>query len=456
MMVVRLIVLLSVVGVAGSDPSALVRRLGSPKYADREAASAAIERLGPDALPSLRAARTAPDAEIRSRAVALVERIENDLMVRPTTVVVDFRDEPLVAVLAKLSDRGRANLLLAPRAGAYRDRRITLVRPAPVSFWEAVDMVAAAGGLELSGGLPTGNFGPNSPGSLAFMLIPSVEGSKPPPVSRPGPFRVTLLNVTHNKERNFGGISGVAQPDLGGVRNVAESEQFYAGLQVLVEPRMTVSQNGPARLTVAEDDLGNSLLSSQAPGGLGSSHTSAYNQYESPSGTAIQTTLGLKFPEGAGRTIKTLRGVVPVTLTARKGDPLVIPLAAAGGKTYHHADSVVTIHEVKATPTLRQTILELTIQGARPPDDNVNGFAGNFPGPRGPIPTQSPFEIVDAQGRSLPRWLPLTQFQTPEGWRMTVRVVQTAATGPPTHLRFYESTRVDMDVDFMFHDVDMP
>lgn len=454
-MAFRLIVVLSVVGIAGSDPSALVRRLGAPKYADREAASVAIEKLGPEALSALRAARTAPDAEIRSRAVALVDRIENDLIVRPTSVVVDFRDEPLVAVLAKLTDRGRANLLLSPRAGALRDRTITLVRPDPVSFWEAVDMVAAAGGVEVSGGVPTANFNHNSPGSLALMLIPSVEGSKPPPVSCSGPFRVTLLNVTHNKERNFGGTSVVPPPDLAGARNAAESEQFTAGLQILVEPRMTVSQNGPARLTVAEDELGNSLLPSHATG-VGFMHISGYNQYAIPGGTAFQTTLGLKFPERAGRTIKTLRGVVPVTLTARKGDPLVIPLAAARGKSYHNADAVVTIHEVTAGPILGQSVVELTVRGAQSADTNFNGLPANFPGPRGAVPTQNPFDIVDAQGRSFPNWLPLSQFQTPEGWRMTIRLVQTAATGPPTHIRFYEFTRVDMDVDFMFHDVDMP
>ena len=455
MMVVRLIVLLSVVVIAGSDPSALVRRLGAPKYADREAASAAIERLGPDALPALRAARIAPDAEIRSRAFALVDRIENDLMVRPTSVVLDFHDETLVAVLAKLTDRGRANLVLTPRAGELRDRRITLIRPEPASFWEAVDMVAAEGGVELGGGIPAANFDVKSPGSVALILIPSAEGSKPPPVSCSGPFRVSLLNITHNKERNFGGISAIAPAEFGLVPDTVESEQFYAGLQVLVEPRLTVIQRGPPRLTVAEDDLGNSLLPSHAAG-AGFVHISAYNQFDTPGGVAIQTTLSLKFPDRAGRTIKTLRGVVPVALTARKGDPLVIPLAEARGKSYHNADATVTVHEVTAGGNLGQTVIELSIRGVPAAELNLNGFAANFPGPRGGFPTQTPFEIVDARGRSLSQWLPSTQLQTPDGWRMTMRVTQTAATGPPTHLRFYEFTRVDTDVDFVFRDVDMP
>ena len=86
---IRLIVLLGLLGIAGSDPSSLVNRLGSPKYIDREEASAAIEKLGRDALPALRSARTGSDAEIRSRASELVERIENELMVRPTLMLMD-------------------------------------------------------------------------------------------------------------------------------------------------------------------------------------------------------------------------------------------------------------------------------------------------------------------------------------------------------------------------------
>ena len=49
---------------------------------------------------------------------------------------------------------------------------------------------------------------------------------------------------------------------------------------------------------------------------MGFIQNSGYNQYETPLGIAAQTTLALKYPEHAGRTIKTLRGVVSVTLTA--------------------------------------------------------------------------------------------------------------------------------------------
>ena len=41
-----------------ADPAALVRQLGAPRFAERQAAAADLERLGSPALPALRDARS--------------------------------------------------------------------------------------------------------------------------------------------------------------------------------------------------------------------------------------------------------------------------------------------------------------------------------------------------------------------------------------------------------------
>lgn len=64
-----------------ASPAELVQRLGAGRYAEREAASEALEALGAEALPALRAARDDPDAEIRRRAGELSRRIEVTRMV---------------------------------------------------------------------------------------------------------------------------------------------------------------------------------------------------------------------------------------------------------------------------------------------------------------------------------------------------------------------------------------
>jgi len=124
-----------VVSLVGSDPAGLVHRLGAPKYADREAASRDLEKLGADALPALKAARVSRDAEIRSRAEVLLERIESDLLVRPSLIALDFHDRPVSEIVREIGARGHVALSLQPSATSPGDRRIDLARPEPVPFW---------------------------------------------------------------------------------------------------------------------------------------------------------------------------------------------------------------------------------------------------------------------------------------------------------------------------------
>src|SRR4051794_36713915 len=91
--------------VPAADPVALVANLGSPRYAEREAATAALERMGRTALGPLRAARDSRDPEIRTRAAALVNTIEGTLLTQPTLVSLDFVDQPLPEVVKALGDQ---------------------------------------------------------------------------------------------------------------------------------------------------------------------------------------------------------------------------------------------------------------------------------------------------------------------------------------------------------------
>jgi hypothetical protein len=458
----RLIVLLSLLGVAGSDPTSLVQRLGSPKYVDREEASAAIEKLGRDALPSLKTARTGPDAEIRSRATELVERIENELMIRPTMVTLDFRDEPLSQVIAKLAERGKLSFTVPP---ALRTRRINLVREQPVTFWQAVELIGQAAGMELAeGGAGVGYSTMNvRPISLTFVTIPA--NAKIAPASASGPFRISLMNLHLRKERDYTGANGNlpwipgmgARPEFRGAGfprpGGAVLPEFTVTLQVTAEPRMNVAMNGPARLVEAVDDLGNSLLESSAPGN-GFVHNSGYSGFETPGSSAFPLSLNLKYPEHPGKRIRRLRGVVPLAVTSRKDDPLVVPLVAAKGKTYQNAEAAVIVNEVKSDPNTHQLTIELTIQ-PRQPIDPMLGFGQNLM-VRSAGASQNPLEIVDSQGRLIPQWFVSSQIASPEGVRVSIRVTSGLFTSPATHLRYYETSRANTDAEFEFVDVEMP
>ncbi len=124
--------------VPAADPTVLVVRLATARYADREAASAALKALGTGALPALRAAAGAGEPEVRARAGGLRARIESGLLRRASTLRIAAADCPLDEVTEAVRRQGANRLAWHPRAS--EPPRVTLRAPEPVPFWEAVDV----------------------------------------------------------------------------------------------------------------------------------------------------------------------------------------------------------------------------------------------------------------------------------------------------------------------------
>src|SRR4051794_34833224 len=100
--------------IPATQPAALVLQLGSSRYAEREAAAGALERLGRLAIAPLRAARDSRDPEIRTRAAALINKIEGALLTEPTLVNLDFEDCPVAEVVKAFSEQTGVKLGLIP------------------------------------------------------------------------------------------------------------------------------------------------------------------------------------------------------------------------------------------------------------------------------------------------------------------------------------------------------
>jgi WD40 repeat protein len=62
-----------------TDLATLIRKLGADSYAEREAASSALAKIGPPALAALRKAMTSGDLEVCRRAERLAQAIEKEL-----------------------------------------------------------------------------------------------------------------------------------------------------------------------------------------------------------------------------------------------------------------------------------------------------------------------------------------------------------------------------------------
>jgi hypothetical protein len=84
------------------DPAALVEKLGSARYAEREA-SKSLENLGSKALPALRSSLKSKDPEVRARARAMINKIEGNLLLQESSVRLDFKDASLDQIVKSIS-----------------------------------------------------------------------------------------------------------------------------------------------------------------------------------------------------------------------------------------------------------------------------------------------------------------------------------------------------------------
>ena len=121
------------------DAAALVEKLGSASYAERETTKS-LENLGSKALPALRSSLNSKDPEVRSRARAMINKIEGNLLLHESSVRLDFKDASLDHIVKSISkrwDRDRARWNGASLGGNhYLDQVHHAQRASTVSLLE--------------------------------------------------------------------------------------------------------------------------------------------------------------------------------------------------------------------------------------------------------------------------------------------------------------------------------
>jgi RNA polymerase sigma factor (sigma-70 family) len=178
--------------ITGKDTDAdrvakLIEQLGSDTFADREAASRELERVGSAALEALRKAAQSADLEIRRRAQALVNKIEKEQisrdLLRAKQVRLQFKDTPLAKAVAELAIQSGYEIALDDPDGKLKERTVTL-DTGEVPFWRAVDLLCRTAGVveaEVDGAMGM----PMLPGGAGGVMIPGAPGGGLPAVPRP-------------------------------------------------------------------------------------------------------------------------------------------------------------------------------------------------------------------------------------------------------------------------------
>ena len=444
------------------DPLALVARLGANRYADREKAAEALEHLGRAALPALLAARDSRDLEVRTRASGLIEIIEGALLTQPTRVRLDFDGMPLTDVVRSLSLQAGFKVALTPEnLPRWKSTRVTLHMTQAVDFWRAVDQLRDVAGLQYNPGM-SGYAGQREP---TFSPAAGTIRSNTP-ISDHGPFRVSLLGLHYQRDVNYDTIGAVPKlpvphdgkpPAALGTAgfpaqvNPVANVQFSARLLVAAEPRLSLYQNGPLQVIEAVDNRGNSLtpIASDGP---------AYNRsagyFGMANGPVMQLQAPLHRPGSAGESIKKLRGVIPVTISSRKPDPLVVSLINGVGKAVENGEVQLTIHDIRTLPNSHNSLVELSVRaneqevpGTR---SDVDGFSKVL---QRTDPQHLQIEVVDTRGRLIPWFSSDADHDT---GRVTLTLAKLPETTQPKELRYYTLTRATLSLPFEFKDLVMP
>jgi hypothetical protein len=444
------------------DPAALVLQLGAPRFAERQAAAAALERLGRVALAALQSARESRDMEIKTRASHLLAKIETALLSQPTTVRLDFERTPLAELAQSLSRQTGFKIALYPQnLPRWKSQRVTLRRQGLLPFWSAIDELCETASLQ---------YNPNMQGfagqqDQVFALTEGVVRTLTP-VSDQGPFRVRLLGVDYQRRLSYlpaGGdlvvvppsprpIAGGGPPSGSGrvARiNPVTTEQFTAQLVVMGEPRLSLAPRGELRLLEAVDDRGNSLV----PPDVRRQSLRYANYFGRSQSPVIETHAQLKRPADPGPMIRKLRGTIPVTVSARRPNPLNVLLEKSAGKTFQNSDVQLTIHDIRSLPDSLHTLIELSFRSDRPESISSKDHEEyNSIFQRGQN-QQLEIEVLDTRDHPMP-W-----FQSSaeaENSHITITLANPAQASTPKLLRYYTVTRDEVDIPFEFVDVPMP
>ena len=460
-MLVAKLVLLGLLGqVPGeqADPSAIAAQLGSRRYAEREAASETLERLGRSALPALRAARDSRDLEIRNRAYGLIHKIEGALLTQASQVRLQFENTPLVEVMQSFSQQTGFKVALIPEnVPKWKNQRVTLRQAEPLPFWKAIDQLCDVAQLQYN--LPMyGVVGPREP---AFGLN---DGSMRTltPNSDHGPFRVSLLSVDYERHVSYAsvGVGPGSRPPLndGFMRrppassppklNPQTNELFTANLLVAAEPRLSLSQAGTLQVLEAVDNLNNTLIASGNRGQVLNRFTSTLGM-----GWVVQLQAPLHRPATAGETIKRLRGVIPLSVSSRHPDPLVVPLDQGTGKRFENPAVELTIHDIRTMPNTPQTLIELSVKpkdrGTTAESPESEAFNDIY---RRDL-QRIQLEVLDSRGQIVPAFASVVNSETAH---LTLSLINLQAFASLKELRYYTLTRATVSVPFEFKDIPMP
>jgi hypothetical protein len=278
--------------VAKQDTQRHIRALGSPKYAEREAAAKALAAEAERSLPAMNAAyQKSADPEVSRRLEVLIRKVEDDRLSLPRRVTLKATHAPIRSVLNALTRQ--TGYRFSGSVGDTENVKLN-VDWKNITFWQALDELTDQTGVLAE---------PDDadPGSVNL----SNSDATNPFASYSGGFRTLATNMSINRSVQLSGL-----PRRGGLQR--PNEYMSMNLQVYAEPKSPIVMTLPVELITALDNTGTSLI---VPEDVENSRMSYYSPYFYKSHSQY---VGINFGRpGRGATeIKELKGKVIVRLYA--------------------------------------------------------------------------------------------------------------------------------------------
>ncbi len=431
------LILLASLSPAASEPAKLVEALASSDRVEREEAAGALEELGRSALPALYEARKTSTAEARPRIAHVIDLIERQRLLRGTRIAIDFEDRPLSEVVAALAARSGYSVALGPEV-ASRERKITLRVDEPVAFWQALDRLDDLAAVRQSPAVRR-----SADGREPAIVLTTAEGPRSP-ADYVGPFRVELLRIGRQRE-----LTPARAPTEPRVR-----DELALDLQLVAEPGLILNLNGPPVVKQANDDLDHDMrLAVSGGSSRGPRRATALVEKETPS--VCQYRIDLKPPEEPGRRIKILAGYLPITVFARCGDPLVVALADAQGKTFTAEDDALTVVELERQNST--TKIRLRLPAGEPYRPTSSPAPAQLPlgDYRASFRLEDHLQFLDKQGQTCLWARTYAPRPGADGAEITLDVLDGRA-GPAKELRYFNLIGTSTEVVFEFNDLPLP
>lgn len=435
-------------GAGGSGSQALLERLSSDDWRQRQQAEEELVRSGEAARPLIQRWLTgdgattagngkALDAETRSRLEAALRRIDDNRAAGTSFVTLHLKDAPPGEVAAELFRQAGAPMRTSPDDLWEQGRwpRVTLdVDRQP--FWAALKAFTGQTGVSLAA----------SDEGLYFLRGGGI-GSKGPWVVS-GPFLVAATEVSRSQR-----LTPAADAEGRPVGDAGRSDEFAVQLVAMAEPKLSVLR-GPdvLRLEEAIDDRGNPLL----PTGVRPGESAG----ESPVGRGMWVyRVQLKYPAEPGKRIARLKGSATFAVQTAAEQIEVADLMRARDVERKLKDVRVAVGGVRRLDERQEYELKVVLYYEGPPESGRGRWAQVQ---RKFYEMQSRMRVLDADGQALERRGFGSRVNGDEV-EMTVRFGPSfrardrRRSGDPANLVWQVPTASkDVEVPFEFRDLPMP